>query len=553
MNGKFYRIYAFLLAIIPLIFINRFHEFFLFPKKIFFFSLCCIFLIFIISTEKKIRVYNPYVLAFLLVYIMIHIVFFSNLPSNSVFPVLTALLFVFIVSQSAKLNFRYFINVLNLSGIIVLIYAMIQSCGIDPFFDTQYLESYESLNRVFSTLGNKNFVSEFSLSLFLLNLGIFGFRKRDMIFAIPVLITFEKTALLFFAGVLIPYIFIKYRFKIDRRAIFMLLSVLVIFIIGIISFSDIFTGFQFRNILNTDIKNSFHQRVYIYRTSFDIIKEYAFTGVGPGHFNEAFNYYQHRHVFDYEYNYFCEPVFAHNELIHLLAEYGGIGFLLLFFFVWPLLKGMYASGRFRMFLIYLLYQSMFSFPLRLPSIWVLMIIPAGYVIRRKKLARVIYLSRILRITAYAVLLLSLSYPVLFAVSSYYLQKSQNDDDRTSDYLKKSTLTSPGWYKPYYERGIYFFRNNDYLKAKILFYRALKTSRRPYIFFYLGMTEVALGNKDVGVGMLEKFVTYFPLSWQAHSNLYRLYKDTDKEKADFHKKRSEILKKIDPSSTSFDID
>ncbi len=526
-------IVQYLIPLIPLFFLKDSIEIFLLPKRF----LITIFSSFLIGSnilkEKVLNIINPKVFLSFLVYITLNTIFISKLPLKSFSSLILFFVFYILIGIDFKYNERKFVHIINFSAIMISIYAYFQFFQIDPFFLNKDYSDYQLLNGVFSTLGNKNFVAEFLASVVIFNL-CYGYRRLINILYVSVVFLVLTKTTVFFLILFLIYFFIK-DIK-DKKSLMKWLLVLAVIIsISYLSAHKV-NIWQVKTLFDFSIKNSLSQRLYIWKTTFEVIKNYFMFGTGLGLFEEAFLYYQNECVFDFDYNYFCDAKFAHNEVLQIFSELGIVGVTLIFLLFLPIIKYFFSS-KYRPLLLYLIFQSMFSFPMRLPSVIVLLFFVINQaVINGKVPSKKLELNLFKRTIGIYVCILFIAFSSLYFVSGIYMKQGMKKGTLAEKqvYFKKAIKINPGWYLPYYNAGIFYYNKGNYTESLQLFNRALDYSKRPLIFFYRGLSFIGVGENDMAIKDLEKFVEFYPVSYKAYYNLYMLYsqKDDDisKEKA-----------------------
>ncbi|MGM0607269.1 MAG: O-antigen ligase family protein [Candidatus Muiribacteriota bacterium] len=443
---------------------------------------------------------------------------------NSAFVVLYGALFYIFLQQKYFYSKKKYFIFLNLTAIIISIYALFQAFGYDPFFPVNPGDYYERLNSFFSTLGNKNYVGEFLFTVFLINWCI-GLRNKwfNYLYILIIFLVFSRTVLVFL------FLFFIFNFK-KKKYFYYFLTVFICFII-IALYTGYFSQWQFQNMFTFENKNSLSQRLYIWVTTLEIIKDYFFFGVGAGHYGEAFNYFQHINLFNFEYSYFCKANFAHNEVLHIFAVFGLTGFMILIFMLFPLFKKIFYSSKYRVIFLYLIYQSMFSFPLRLPSVWVA-IFPVVNLFFLKLNKRSYKKIKILTFLIIYALIIN-SYIIFSSVlTDYYVKrgiKAQNNEKKI-EYLKKASRFNINSYEVDYNLGKIYLGMDKTSQGLFHLEKTLNYTKLPMVFYYRGLAFETHGYSQKAINDFEKFVEFFPLSYRGYFNLYMLYRDIDSQKA-----------------------
>ncbi|OIN98478.1 hypothetical protein COY52_00260 [Candidatus Desantisbacteria bacterium CG_4_10_14_0_8_um_filter_48_22] len=284
-------------------------------------------------------------------------------------------------------------------GFVIAVIGLLQYFGLDWF---RFLYSAAPTNRVFSILGNPDFLGGFLALVLPLSLVLvlnFGFKGREGIFGsisfavilLCLLLTATRSALIAFIGSLIFLSIIvllqKGMKNLKKRWIFMLVfSVVIVLILGfsgrgrVKSFLFRFASVLSPQTLKTD--GAVQYRLAIWKTSLLMFKEHPVAGVGTGVFKLHYPFYQAKLRQ-------ADPLIpfsssqesrVHNEYLQALAETGVIGIAGFFWLaVCAIFYGVkYIAGakepRQRIFLIGLvsgasvvLLDSVFAFPFHLTS------------------------------------------------------------------------------------------------------------------------------------------------------------------------------------------
>ena len=518
----------YLLPIILIVFSKAFNEMFVFPKTILLIFLFSFLIFYTVFERKKIQIYNLKFLIILLIFMLFQGLFVVNLKFLAAADFLFFILILVFISQKYDYSKKIYVMILNFFAVFIAVYVIFQAFGIDLFFYTAHLSVYERLNSLFSTLGNKNYVGEFLMCVFLLN---WGFRLRykwfNYLYFFVMFLTFSRSVILFLF-VFTVFNFVKNK---DKKLFLIFITILLLFVLtgGILGY---YHDWQFVSMFNFSGKNSIGQRIYIWLAGLEIFKNYMFSGVGAGHFSEAFNYYQYLHLFRFDYSYFCKTNHAHNEIIHILAEYGIAGSAILYMFFLPLFRKIKGYGRFFFLFIYLFYQSMFSFPLRLPSVWIAIFPALNFLVINSGKIYVFKMKKLFSVLLVYFLTANIIGAIIAGVSDYYLKKGFNAEEYVEKdyYFSQALFYNFNSYEPHFNLAKLSLSNDKFDKAMYHSEESLKFSKNPLIFYYRGLINEGMGNRDEAIEDLEKFVTFFPVSYKGYYNLYMLYRDVNEEKA-----------------------
>ena len=288
-----------------------------------------------------------------------------------------------------------FIKLFFIVSSIIALYTIIQYYGLDPYL--------KELNALTSTIGQKNFVSNYLGLIFPLSFFYFLLQrtKRNKIFFF-VLTSIIYTTLMIcqsrgiwisiISTVLIG-IFLIYKFKLFK--IFQenqkgLILLLVTFLIITLIYStdnplnkSAITVTE-RAISTFDEQDpSINTRLLMWQTTFNMIKDKPILGSGIGTFKMNYLNYQAKILGDNPYyiKYSGNAREAHNEYLQMWAELGLVGlglFLLIFYFFYKTIFVFFKSnlnienkiitlGLFMGITCFLIH-SLFAFPLHVPAL-----------------------------------------------------------------------------------------------------------------------------------------------------------------------------------------
>jgi O-antigen ligase len=255
----------------------------------------------------------------------------------------TLLYFAF-VNNIKKEKVIDFIKITFASSVIVCLYAILQKAGIDKNIWVQDVQ-----NRVFSTLGQPNWLSAFIVFIFPTSLGYAFYlgKKRlqrrffilALIYFLVLLFTKSRSGLLGFVAANILFWLISSfinKAKIKKQALLFNLSIIFItLIIGtpwtpslkeLISKNKNATPPQAGTVLETGGTESGEIRKIVWKGALKVFKDYPVFGTGPETF--ALSYFKYKPA---EHNLTSEWDFvynkAHNEYLNYLANTGILGLL----------------------------------------------------------------------------------------------------------------------------------------------------------------------------------------------------------------------------------
>lgn len=161
------------------------------------------------------------------------------------------------------------------------------------------------------------------------------------IFAVGLLLTFSRVAIITLLGVLVLWFFFSYREKSLRVGILLIASLF---------FAGLLFAPYVKNRLTTNIKGQeVAYRIFYTKTAFDIIRSHPLTGVGLGQFTA----FQETRIKAKQLPpYANQP--AHNIYLLFIAEAGLVGLFIFYWFLHNLFYPLYASLSLRRALPYLM-------------------------------------------------------------------------------------------------------------------------------------------------------------------------------------------------------
>lgn len=264
-----------------------------------------------------------------------------------------SLLFWAFVSNMDKLRTKKAIRLLLYSGVLVSIYAVLQHFGIDKNVWVQ-----DVVNRVFSTLGQPNWLAAWLLALLPLSwaYALKGGKKSlkkylpiSLLFTLAIAYTKSRSGLLglglaalIFWGLVFLFTLKKKLSKpLKKKFLLLNLLTLVLIFVGGTPWSPSLETLGKKGgetktqgpVLETGGTESGKIRKIVWQGAIDIFRHYPISGTGPETF--AFAYYQFRPV---EHNLVSEWDFlynkAHNEFLNILATTGILGFGTYIYFIY---------------------------------------------------------------------------------------------------------------------------------------------------------------------------------------------------------------------------
>jgi len=247
--------------------------------------------------------------------------------------------FLIINNINNKIEFNSIIKLFFIISIIIAIYAIIQYYNLDPYLN--------NLSTITSTIGQKNWVSNYLASIFPIIFSYFllqGIKKNKIFLYLLLLIIYTALMICQSRGIWISmgltsligiYFIFKFKifkiFKDNQKWLYLLLTTFLI--ITIIYSTDNFLNRSAitvpqRALSTLDEQDpSINTRILIWKNTLQMIKDNPLWGSGIGTFK--INYLNYQAEFlktnpNYI-KYFANAREAHNEYLHLGAELGLIG------------------------------------------------------------------------------------------------------------------------------------------------------------------------------------------------------------------------------------
>lgn len=489
--------------------------------------------------------------------------------------------FLIINNINNKKEFDSFLKIFFVISFFVSIYALIQYYGFDPYFN--------NLGRLTSTIGQKNWISNYLALIFPIIFTIFLLEevKRNKIiyyFLLSVLYAtlmicqsrgiWISTGLTIIFAIYIIFKFSLFRiFQKNRKWLILLISIFLL--ITIVYSTDnplnksAITVPQ-RAISTFDEEDpSINTRFLIWNITFNMIKDKPIFGSGIGTFKMNYLDYQAEFLKDNPYyiKYSGKAGEAHNEYLQIGAETGMIGlglFILIFYFFFKAIFNFYKSSKnikdktitlgLVMGITSFLIHSLFTFPLHVPALgsafFILLGLTVVYVgkfninninkknvisikINLKKQSRT---KKILIISIFIIMIFAIDILVIMPyVAEIYFFKGvrynlvKNYDKALFNFEHAARLD------PYNGRilhalGTTYYNLNLQFEAQEVLQRTKLYFNDRNIFKNLGLSYMQSGNYEKSKKELEHAIYLDPKFSEAYADLAYLYaiqKDYDK--------------------------
>ena len=466
-------------------------------------------------------------------------------------------------------QFDSFVKLFFIISLIVALYTLMQYYGLDPYL--------KELNRLSSTIGQKNWISNYLALIFPIIFSYFLLQKirRNKIFLFLLLsIVYATLMICQSRGIWISIslalligIFFVFKFKIvktfqnNRKWLFLLL--LTFLLITIIYSTEnplnksAITVAQ-RAVSTFDEQDpSINTRLLMWRTTLQMIKEKPLLGSGIGTFEMNYLDYQAEILGDNPYyiKYSGKAREAHNEYLQMWAELGLVGlgvFLSIIFIFYNLIINYFKKEHndkkkiivlgLLMGITCFLFHSLFTFPLHVPALgsafFVIMSLTVVYIgnfnlseVKKEKIIKKIQL-KILKLKVNYIIVVLVLVIMLIAI----------------DFLVIRPYTA----EMYYFRGVRYNKNSNYTDALPNFdYAAQLDPYNGRILHALGTTYYNLNIQSEAEEILQKGKNYIN-----DRNLFRNLGLSYMQIGDYEKAETELKHAIylDPKFTEayFDL-
>lgn len=431
-----------------------------------------------------------------------------------------------------------------------LIQALVLAASLEAFLAImQYLgimnaffQNAHGKWRVFGTMGNPNYIAEFLLPVFFINLNLLhheprpNYRRYYSITLVTIVVgifsTVSRSGILLLFGGSMLYLFFYIRVTgvnlkrflvllVNRasRAISLIVIafVLILFVLPLLR-AD-------RTLINhVTNKDSVTGRLFIWQNSVKSAVDHFPFGTGIGGFRKAYSDAQYSHFKNGNLD-FLENSWivarAHNDLLQFFAETGvWVAFLLLFLFLVAkhggtnLASDNFSIGIFVAFLT-MLGSSMVNFPLRVaPNLYIFFILTALVILHRSCNTTLLLKFNVAGakarwlLTVIIPLVLLIIFPLRFLQSSYYLQQGKEaeykKDYRAAEfYYRESFDIHPGNSEAAYLQSKQLIRRGKYRQAEKLLIEGLKSYPIPLAYKLLAEARNKLKNRAGSIAALDR--------------------------------------------------
>lgn len=485
------------------------------------------------------------------------------------------LFFLIIDSISDKKQINSFIQLYFYTAFFISLYTLLQYYDFDPFF--------KDFNKITSTLGQKNWVSNYIAFTFFLVLPylilsskekkikrIYYYILINLLYINIIICQSRGIWISIFLSIIIGFYFLYiYRLfrilKENRRMLFFL----------IISFFVITIIYSTHNPLNRSVDTTIHRaitlfdkddpsinaRLLIWKNTLAMIQNNFWFGTGIGTFKLNYQLYQANYLQKYpeDIKYWIKAGEAHNEYLQFWAELGIIGlglYILIIYFYYKSVINYLKKERSKseqLTIISMLISTtcflihcLFCFPLHVPALGVAFFIMIGLVIRiilgfdfeknRQSSRFIIKLnfknSKIINIMIILVLLFFIIFFInnivikpYFAEIFYYKGMIFNlnyDFKNSFPILKKAVELDEHNGRILHALGATYYNLNRYEEAIELLNQAIKYEIDKNTFYLLGLCYFNKSLYNQAEEEFKKAIYLYPLFDEAYYDLGYLY-------------------------------
>jgi len=449
---------------------------------------------------------------------------------------------IFFLIINCIYNQKQFLSFLKLYFIVaflISLYTFVQYYGYDPFFKEN--------NSLTSTLGQKNWISNYIAMVFPVVLSFFllkNDKKIKVIYYILLSILYANFMIcqsrgiwisIFVSSIIGLYLIYKFRFVkyLRENRKWLIVIILTFLIITIIYSTDNPMNKSAITVpqraLSTFDKSdtSINQRMLMWKTTFNMIKDNPWFGSGIGTFKINYQNYQADYLQENpeDIKYWIKAGEAHNEYLQIWAELGIIGlvlFLTIIYFFYSLIIDFFnvnneKKGKEKIIIIGLctgitcfLIHSLFSFPLHVPALGSAFFMMTGLTVRFAKgfnlnkenqqnriVKKINFKNPKLKIVFIVIILVFAIFLINSIVIKYYISELyyfkgmifnlNYNFENSLPLLKHAVDLDPHNGRIIHALGATYYNLNRYDEAIECFSRARKYEIDKYIFYLLGIS------------------------------------------------------------------
>ena len=371
-------------------------------------------------------------------YLQIAVLFFCG--SALIRPILDASLVSFyqIFKPVAFCSIAYFIflaedieqenrsDLLNfLTGLFIF---AILALNLYDIYDFRFVQNTLEQGRLLGTFGNVNMFAEFFvLTIPLVYIWSHDAKKvsnilRTLVLALWVFVIIYTRSRSSWIGLAFFALFVIYK-NFNKKDIFA-------FTLGLLFYlTCLWLPVNEKDTVDEVKKNSFIERVSLYKASLELIADHPF-GIGLGAFtNEVIPYRMHQDYKPYEFEFADQP---HSEVLKWGIEYGWLGLIFAFFILLSIFKNIYFTKNKLLISAFLVFvpQLLFQFPFENPASLLVLAFYLGLWLKiQKKSVRV--QSSWLKIGLISLATLSVAHGLIFISAIVSESQFQNNFELTS--------------------------------------------------------------------------------------------------------------------------
>ncbi len=239
-----------------------------------------------------------------------------------------------------KETIEIFFKIIKWITLFMCLHAIGQFFNIDPFLD---VDNAEYLFRVYSTIGQPNFLGQFLIFPFFILLFEFDKKlsKKNLKKLLPSFLLFSLVLITIFLtknrATWLALMFCSYFFllrKIKIRVLYKWIFTILLFSVPIISFFTFDLVFR-----------SFQVRLSLWQGALDIITvKNIWFGTGLETFQQGYLHVMPKEIFEYE-QFYKTPSNVHNEFLHIFVERGLLGIFTYLLMIGFLLSSFWKKNK----------------------------------------------------------------------------------------------------------------------------------------------------------------------------------------------------------------
>jgi len=420
-----------------------------------FFAGCVIFLVFFIMAFRGKITFRGNLSKQLILFIAILLLSVTQSANISVSLVkiskqIPVFLLYFLLSEDDR---KKTIDFIAAAVLLVCIYGLYQKfCFSFLGFKNEFS------GRIYSTLGNPNFMSSFLLISFPFFVKWAKEKKAGWLTLIPYicLLLTETAGSILSATVILTMLFLRFK----KENIFSFPKILLPVHLLILA-----AGLIFFNVSSK--RSSVIERFFKWRVGFEIVKEKPLLGAGIGGVKTNFALYQAKVQRNFELKSTSESK-IHNDYIQVISETGLLGFLAYLYLIFSAFTLLRKSNflAFAAFCAFLL-DGLTNFPMELPSSLLIFVFALSFAGERETpKSKMLAAGKIVLLSALAVMVFILSRELIADRErniGFFFYENKNNSAAVK-YLEKAHKLSPTSGKIAYYLGMSYVNTKNYPKA-----------------------------------------------------------------------------------------